>query len=144
MKKQWTIEHWMTKDPLMISVDCSVKKAFTIMEEKKIRHLLVVENQKLMGIVSDRDLRRPTAPEGGELDYFYRLDDTYEVQYVMTKQVKFVYNTDYIGKAAQIFKEERFGAIPVVDKDENVVGILSIYDILDAFSEAFSVFTALA
>ena len=144
MKKQWTIEHWMTKNPLTVSSNCSVKKAFTLMEEKKIRHLLVVEEQKLVGIVSDRDLRRPTAPEGGELDYFYRLDDTYEVQYVMTKKVKTVYNSDYIGKAAQIFKEHRFGAIPVVDKDQNVVGILSIYDTLDAFSEAFSVFTALA
>lgn len=144
MKKEFFTKYWMTNKPCIISPDCSVKKAFIMMKRKNFRHLLISkdnpENQ-LLGIVSDRDLRRPDAPEndGEGLDYFYRLDDSYQVSHIMTTDVKTVYEDDYIGKPIQLFRRHHFGAIPVLDKNDKIAGIISIYDILDALTEQFSI-----
>lgn len=102
-----------------------------------MRHLPVVdESGKLVGIISDRDLRRPDwVDEAPDLSHIYNLDDSMEVRDLMTSQVHVVHTYDKIRKAVKILLEHRFGAVPVLDKDGSLVGMLSAVDLLGALEE---------
>lgn len=136
-KNKWTVGEWMTQNPQTIPADTSVRDAFIQMRSGGFRHLLVVENNKLLGIVTDRDLRRPdiTKDVEGWNDY-YNLDDDYEVRYIMTINVHTLRTGDSLEKALKLFIENKYGAAPVLDKHDNVIGILSNYDALRAFDAA--------
>ena len=52
------VREWMTKDPLTAEPKMPIKAAWKLMQERRIRHLPVVDEGRLVGIVTDRDLRR--------------------------------------------------------------------------------------
>jgi acetoin utilization protein AcuB len=97
----------------------------------------VEEDGRLVGILSDRDLRRPdisNEPDGW--NDFYNLDDDYEVRYVMTREVKTVTPQDSLEKGLKLMTEHKFNALPVLDKTGKVIGIISSHDLLHAFLKA--------
>jgi acetoin utilization protein AcuB len=128
---------WMTPNPRTIPSDVSVRSAFFAMRSQGIRHLIVVDNGHVEGIVTDRDLRRPdlTDEPDGWHDY-YRLDEEYEVRHVMTTDVVSLTPGDSLEKATRIFTKKKFGAVPVVDRQGDLIGILSTHDLLRAFEGA--------
>ncbi|RME52486.1 MAG: CBS domain-containing protein [Deltaproteobacteria bacterium] len=135
-KDKWSVGAWMTPNPFSISPDDSVRSAFFRMRREGVRHLIVEEEGKLVGIVTDRDLRRPDITEEPDgWDDYYRLDEDYEVRYVMTTAVKTLRPGDPLEKALKLFLAHKFGAIPVIDKKGSVIGILSTHDALAAFAE---------
>ena len=136
-KDKWTVGEWMTPNPKTISSNLSVRSAFFTMRSEGIRHLIVVDNGHVQGIVTDRDLRRPdiTDEPDGWHDY-YRLDEEYEVRHVMTTDVIHVTPGDSLEKATRIFTTRRFGAVPVVDRNGELIGILSTHDLLRALEDA--------
>ena len=134
-KDPLSVGAWMTPNPLTIGPDTSVRHAFVRMRSEGYRHLLVCENEELVGIVTDRDLRRPDISDDadGWLDY-YKLDDDYEVRYVMTDNVVTLSPSEPIEKAVELFLDRKFGAVPVVDKNKHPIGILTTHDLLRAFA----------
>lgn len=139
-KDQWTVGYWMTQNPKTIGPDLLVRSAFFKMRIEGYRHLIVVENDELVGVVSDRDLRRPDLtddPDGW--DDFYRLDGDYEIRDIMTREVKTVRSGDSLEKALSMVLEHKFNALPVLDKHDKVIGILSSFDLLRAFEKALQV-----
>lgn len=136
-KERWSVGAWMTHNPRTITPDTSVRAAFILMRSEGYRHLLVCDGDKLVGIVTDRDLRRPDISDDAEgwLDY-YRLDDDYEVRYVMTGNVQTLRTRDGLDRAVHLFTDRKFGAVPVVDKNGDLIGILTTHDLLRALEEA--------
>lgn len=133
-KDKWSVGQWMTPNPHKISPEMSVRAAFFKMRSEGYRHLPVVEGQKLIGMVTDRDLRRPdltNEPEGWH--DFYNLDDDYEVRHVMTSRVESMTPSDSLEKALKLLIERKFGAAPVVDKNGSMIGIITTYDLMRAF-----------
>jgi acetoin utilization protein AcuB len=126
----------MTTKLVTASPAMSVKDAFLVMSNNQIRHLPVLEEGKLVGIISDRDLRRPKWVDALE-DWteYYQINDETTVADVMTKNPEVVHTYDRVEKAIKIVCEHRYGALPVLNKDEELVGILSAYDLLEAFEE---------
>lgn len=124
----------MTEIPLSVSPRISVRAAFMKMRIGHSRHLLVMENGRLVGIVTDRDLRRPDVShddvEGW--DDLYRLDEQTLVRDVMTTAVETVAPEDSLTRAVSLFVERKYGALPVVDGSGVVRGILSTIDVLRA------------
>ncbi|MDA8016296.1 MAG: CBS domain-containing protein [Thermoanaerobaculia bacterium] len=138
-KDNWSVGQWMTQNPSSVSSDTPVKSAFYRMRREGYRHLPVVDDGRLVGIVTDRDLRRPdltTEPDGWN-DY-YRLDDQTEVRHVMTERVDTLSPSDPLEKALSTFIEWKFGAMPVLDKNGDLLGILTSYDLLRAFQVALA------
>ncbi len=129
------IKDWMTPAVTTISPKASVKEAFLIMKKNHFRHLPVVRDGKLVGFVTDRDLRRPAISDVfKEWNDFYRLGDEIHVEDVMiTDVIKVTPDMDLI-EAASIVLKKKIGALPVVDNDK-VVGIITIYDFLKALVE---------
>ena len=138
-KDIWTVGEWMTTNPQTITPDTSVRTAFFKMRSEGYRHLPVVDDGRLVGMVTDRDLRRPDLsrePDGWH-DY-YNLDDDYEVRHVMTGRVESMSPSDGLEKALQLLIERKFGAAPVVDKKGNMIGIITTYDLMRAFQQAMT------
>lgn len=65
--------------------------------------------------------------------------DMYTLEQVMTKNVKTLFNTDFIKTAALIFSESEFRALPIVDEHQNLVGILSTTDLIKFLLAQFNV-----
>ncbi|MBJ6724732.1 CBS domain-containing protein [Geomesophilobacter sediminis] len=114
-----------------------IRKTFFRMKENRIRHLPVLDDSnRLVGILSDRDLRRPEwVDEDIEVAHVYNLDDDLAVGDLMTTEVKVVYTYDSIRKANRYLIDTRFGALPVLNKEEELVGMLSAIDVMRAFDD---------
>ncbi len=120
------IKEIMKSNLTSISQDTKLSEAYGIMQRNSIRHLPVVENKKLVGIVTDRDLRLSTSRLAT-----HPFDPEAAVQNIMSHPVKTVHPSDPIESAAEQMRELRIGCLPVVE-DMELVGIVTITDMLDA------------
>ena len=130
------VSKYMTRKVITVTPEMSVKDAFLTMRTHRVRHLPVVDGDSLAGIISDRDLRRPRWVDALE-DWTscYQIDDNVAVKDVMTSKPEVLRTYDQILKAIGIFREHRYGALPVLDKTGALVGILSAQDLLLALEE---------
>lgn len=130
------ISKYMTTKLIKTMPEMSVKDAFLLMRTHRVRHLPVVEGDKLVGIISDRDLRRPKWVDAlDDWTTYYQINDETRVKDVMTLNPEVVHTYDTIRKAVVILRERRYGALPVLDKNGDLVGILSAQDLLTALWE---------
>ena len=130
------IKDIMTPQPLQLSIKNTVSDALSILKARKdIRHLPVTDDEELVGIVSERDLRSilgylTAMSERGrvaEADLLH-----YSVDRIMTRGVFTVKPDDQLIKAARLFGERKIGALPVV-AGKQLVGIVSYTDLLNRF-----------
>ena len=130
------VKEWMTADPQTVTAKTPVMEAMQILREGGFRRLPVVENGKLAGIVTDRDLKEATPSKATTLSVYelnYLLSKL-TVKDVMKKPVRSVEPDDPIETAALIMEEHKVSGLPVV-KNGAVVGILTITDMLGTFVE---------
>jgi acetoin utilization protein AcuB len=133
------VTDYMTRKVISVTPHTGVREAFFKMREHSIRHLPVVENEKLVGIVSDRELRRPDwVDESRDITHVYYLDDAMSVGDVMVKEVHVIHTYDTLRKAARLLLDNRIGAAPVLDKNGALVGMLSAVDLLHALYDKVS------
>jgi len=130
------VSKYMTQKLIAVQPETSVKEAFMTMRARRVRHLPVVEGDELVGIISDRDLRRPRWAESlDDWTSYYQIDDNIAVKDIMTSNPEVVHTYDDVVKAVRLFREQRYGALPVQDKTGKLVGILSAQDLLLALEE---------
>jgi CBS domain-containing protein len=127
------LSQWITKSVVTVKPQDTLRQARELITKHRINQLPVVVNAKLVGIVTDRDLRDayPSSVRllrGKDLDEFA---DSYTVEDVMTYHVLTVSPQTSLREAAQCLRRQRFGALPVVEKDK-LVGIITRSDLLDA------------
>ena len=130
------VSKYMTQKLITANPGMSVDQAFLLMRTHRVRHIPVVEGEGLVGIISDRDLRRPRWAEHlDDWTSYYQINDSHTVSDVMTRNPETVHTSDSILKAVKIFRERRYGALPVLNKDDELVGILSAQDLLGPLEE---------
>jgi acetoin utilization protein AcuB len=130
------VSKYMTQKLITATPEMSVKDAFLVMRRHRVRHLPVVEGDRLVGIISDRDLRRPAWVDAlDDWTSYYQINDDMRVKDAMTSNPEVVRTYDPIARAVKIFREQRYGALPVMDKGGALVGILSAQDLLLALEE---------
>ena len=131
----------METNLVTVAPDTSLLKAQKLIDEKKISHLLVVDrNNKLLGLVSDRDLKRSWASSATtlskhELNY---LLNQLTVEVIMAKRVIAVSPGTTIERAAHFMQENRISALPVMDQNE-LVGIITRTDVLRVLLQAIGI-----
>ncbi|HET6569426.1 MAG TPA: CBS and ACT domain-containing protein [Rhodothermales bacterium] len=109
-----------------ISVDTSLADAYHAMQHHDVRHLPVLQNDLLVGIVTDRDLRYATsvlhpAPFSEEV----------EVSHVMARSVITTTPLDPVEEAARLMRRHKIGCLPVMEGPK-LVGMVTGTDLLDA------------
>jgi acetoin utilization protein AcuB len=127
------VSTWMTKSVVTIKPKDTLRHARERLEKYRINQLPVVVNDKVVGIVTDRDVRDayPSSLRlfhGKDIDEF---GDSHTVEEVMTYNVITVTPQTGLREAAQRLRRQRFGALPVVESGK-LVGILTRSDLLDA------------
>ena len=120
----------MTREVVTVAPGATAAEALALCRERRIRHLPVVEGGRLVGLISDRDLRSAT-PALGDPDRTAALESI-TVGDEMAREVVTAHPDDPIEHAAMAMYEKRIGCLPVVGGDE-LVGILTASDVMKAF-----------
>ena len=123
------VRDWMTKQPATVTPDCPIAAALARMRRAEVRHLLVMEAGRLVGIVSHRDWRRI---EHGETP---SSGDDQPVARIMTEDPVTIAADTSVTVAARVLLERKIGCLPVRDGDE-VLGIFTTSDALEALLSA--------
>lgn len=133
------VSKYMSPKVISVTSEMGVREAFFLMREKEIRHLPVLDNGSLVGIVSDRALRRPDwVDEAPDISHIYDLNDDLNVGDIMVRNVFCLHTYDSLSKAVKLLLEQKIGAAPVLDKDQQLVGMLSAIDLLKALDDVLS------
>jgi acetoin utilization protein AcuB len=126
------VETWMSKPVITVNADDSMQKATTLLKEKHIRILPVMEDAKLVGIITDRDLKRASASDATTLEI-------HELVYLLSKiKVKEIMTIDpitvppyyTIEETSRILLEKKISGVPVVNDEGQMIGIITRYDLL--------------
>jgi acetoin utilization protein AcuB len=127
------VKRYMQTKLVTVGPDERANAALYTMKKKGIRHLLVTDTSKLLGIVTDRDFRlvRPSPATSLSIYEVHYLLEKLKVKEIMTKKVVTVVPETPISDAARLLLNRRIGALPVV-KDAKLVGIITETDIIRA------------
>ncbi|HSD52379.1 MAG TPA: CBS domain-containing protein [Candidatus Methylomirabilis sp.] len=128
------VKNHMKPDPVTVKKDDSFRYALKLIRKEGFRHLPVLDGKKLVGIVTDRDLRQAapspaTTLEVHELNY---LLERLKIEAIMTKKVITVTPMTNLRDAAKLLFAHKIGCLPVVEHEE-LVGIITEGDILRAY-----------
>ena len=130
------VKEIMSKDPVTIGPTAKLRAVNKLMKVNHVRHVPIVKNGKLLGIVSEKDIRYAMIPEkipGKKIPQGWNLDHL-KVQDIMAKNALTVSQEVQVEEAARIIYHHKIGALPVL-KNDKLVGIISVMDILGVFIE---------
>jgi len=126
------IDQIMTREIIRIGVDEDVRTVRDLFEEHKFHHVLVVENERLVGVISDRDFLRNVSPFIDKLSERGQDTETLNrrVHQIMTRNPVTVSGEMNVEDAAQIMLEHGVSCLPVATDDGHAVGIVTWRDLL--------------
>ena len=121
------VSDWMTEKPITVTEETLLLDAYRIFHEYEIRHLPVMRDDHLVGIVSDRDVGK------------FMLDKlskphtsvTETVGSAMTRNVVTIAADDSVVNAAMIMHNRKISCLPVLNRAGQLVGIMTINDLLE-------------
>lgn len=130
MKKE-LVKDWMVRDVVTIPPDMTLPEAHRLMEDKKIRRLPVLNEGRLVGIVTRGDIRG-AEPSGAtslsiwEVNYLLA---KLKIGEIMTTHPISISADETIGEAARLMLEKKISGLPVLDNAGHLVGIITESDI---------------
>ena len=131
----------MRREVITVTPDDTLATALRLTRQHRVRHLpVVVASGELAGILSDRDIRLAmpsplTTPDAERAEFLERT----AVAGVMTRKVISIGPDDTVEDAAKLLVNHRIGALPVIDPDWRIQGILTETDVLHAFARLLGV-----
>jgi CBS domain-containing protein len=111
----------MTRLTHIATPDQSLQEVATTMSEQDIGALPVAENDRLIGMITDRDITIRAVAEGK--------GPATPVREIMTEQLRTCFQDDDLTEVAQVMAERQMRRLPVLDRDSHLVGIISIGDL---------------
>ena len=123
------MQDWMKQQVLTLGPEASAFEALRLCRERRIRHIPVVKDERLVGIISDRDLR-DASPPLGDPDRVSTMKEI-RLEDVMTREVITTHPEDTIVHAAREMYERKIESLPVVD-EEKLLGIVTSSEVMRA------------
>jgi acetoin utilization protein AcuB len=123
----------MTPDPLVLAPEESLRTARQLMKERGLRRFPVLESGKLVGIVTDRDIRQADISSAvvQERRYVEYILDRVQVRGIMSPDPITISPDAPLTEAARLILENKIGGLPVVSGD-SLVGIITETDMISA------------
>jgi acetoin utilization protein AcuB len=132
-----TVAQLMTRDIVTVSMDDSLRKVRELFERHGFHHLLVTDDRRLIGVISDRDLLRTISPFVGH-EFCERAQDTAtlnkRVHQIMTRKLVTAGPKTSLAEAIRLILDHRISCLPVVDGLGRPIGIVTWRDVLRAFA----------
>ncbi len=128
------VQNWMSKNVITINVEQSMEDAVKLLKKNGIHMLPVMKKGKLVGIVTDRDLKRAQASDATSLDIheILYLLSTIKIGHMMSKYPISVPSDFTIEETADILLKNKISGVPVVDSKGNIVGVITKNDLFRA------------
>ena len=125
------VSNWMSKNVITVDVDASMQDAMKQMKEKDIRMLPVLKKGQLVGVVTDRDLKRASASDATTLDVheLLYLVSKIKVGSIMTKNPITVPQNFTVEETAEVLLRHKISGAPVVDQNGQLVGTITQTDL---------------
>lgn len=120
------VRDWMTPNVISVTPEATIDEADTIMQDKGIRRLAVLENAELAGILSQGDVRAAKATASADTGDFSRAPS---VGAIMTPNPITISDSATVALAAKTMLQLKVSGLPVVDADGSLCGILSESDL---------------
>jgi len=133
------VKDFMTRNPITIAPETSFNEALKLMKQNKIKRLIVMKDDRIVGIVTEKDLLYASPSKATTLNVWelHYLLSKLKVEEIMTKDVVTVNENTPIEDAARIMEERDISGLPVVDDAGKLVGIITQTDIFKVFVEIF-------
>lgn len=128
------IKNWMSRPVVTVSARASMQMARDLMEKHKIRSLPVVRQDKVIGLLTDRDIKRASASDATSLDVYelsYLLQNI-KVEQIMSPDPVTIEYDHTLSEAADLFFKDKIEALPVMAGKDELVGILCPSDVARA------------
>jgi len=122
------ISEIMTPDPELIDPNSSIRDAARRMKEEDIGALPVGENDRLIGMVTDRDITMRAVAED-------RQPSSTTVRDAMSEKIYYCFEDDDVEDAAQCMAENQVRRLPILNRDKRLTGIVSLADIAQSGEE---------
>ncbi len=131
--RELIVEEIMNRHVFTLKETDSVKKAISLINEQKIRHIPIIdEYDHLLGIITDRDIKE-ALPSSFHLNNEEQILSK-PVKEIMKKEIITIHPLDFVEEVAALFYEHKIGCLPVV-KENKLVGIITQTDVLRTFVE---------
>jgi acetoin utilization protein AcuB len=129
------VQDWMSSKVITVDHDASLMKASKLMKQNGIQHLPVLKKERLIGIISDRDLKEAQPSKATALDIYelYYLLDELKVSSVMSPNLFTITSEESVEKAAATMLKHTISALPVVNPQGDLEGIIAKGDVFRAF-----------
>jgi CBS domain-containing protein len=121
-----TVEEFTSPSPITTGVEASLDEALALMQEHRIRHLPVMKDTKIVGVISERDLLTHMGRNWAR---------TLMVEDIMNTSLLTVYVNDNLGEVAFQLSQEKKGSALVLDLEGDLYGIFTTTDALNALVE---------
>ena len=131
----------MTKEVVTVDMDATLSTMCGIFDEKRFHHLLVIEDDELCGVISDRDLLKALSPflntpceQNRDLATLRK-----RAHQIMSREPITITDQASSEDASQLMLRENISCLPVMSSDGQVVGILTWKDLLRTYSQPVGV-----
>ena len=112
----------MTTDPIVVSPNQTVKQLSNLMVFHKVQQVPVVDEGKLVGMITTYDLWQESNKNNGNEDL--------KVSEIMSKNIIKISPIDKVGTAAELFMDKRFKTLPVVNLRNELKGVVTAFDVI--------------
>lgn len=125
------VKNWMSKPAITIDADASMHDAIKLLKNHNIKMLPVMEKGNLVGIVTDRDIKRASASDATSLEIheLLYLISKIKIREIMTKNPITVPQDYTVEETAEILLKHNISGVPVVDQFSDVIGTINQNDI---------------
>ncbi|MBW2201079.1 MAG: CBS domain-containing protein [Deltaproteobacteria bacterium] len=128
------VKNWMSTSVITIDENRSMQDAVNVLKENNIQILPVMKKEKLVGIVTDRDLKRASASDATLLDVheLIYLMAKIKVKHLMTKNPITVPIDFTVEETAEVLLSNKISGLPVLDHERKLVGVITQADLFKA------------
>lgn len=125
------VKNWMSKNPVTIDVEASMQDAIRLMKQKNIKLLPVIKGDDLVGVVTDRDLKKASASDATSLDVheLLYLITKIKIKDIMVENPVTVPEDFTIEETADILLAKKISGVPVLGKTGKIVGVITKSDL---------------
>ncbi len=126
----------MTRPVITMAEDQTLREAIALMQRHRIRHVPIVSGEAILGILTDRDVKRatPSLLSGVSQAEFDQVLHTTTVSHVMTRNPYTITPSTSLRDAIKLMLDRRFSSLPVVEEGR-LIGILTVTDLLRTLHE---------
>lgn len=127
MKHRDPLSHVITTNLKTVQISQKMSEVHRLVVENQIHHVPVVDGRKLVGMISTTDIIR--------LNITVSNADDWAIGKVMKKNLVTIEINDTVRKAAHLLSDGMFHSLPVIDKDNNLIGIITSTDLIRYLAE---------